>query len=334
MMATRREVAELAGVSVATVSNVLNRSKRASPEVTQRVLEAVEALDYRPNLLARSLTTRESRHVVMLVDSLTNPRTAELLAGAQSAAAGNGYMLSAVVARPGDPRALRELVSRGVDGVLIAPACDLPRITGQIDPGLTVVRPDPFSVDFNPAMDDLLRHLRDLGHERIAFLGGVAAQSPEHSRYAAWRDAMARAGLALDPSLISDVPPDSPADEAEGQRAMAGLLKRCAPFTAVCALTDQMALGAIRVLARANLPVPRAVSVVGCDHLRVFSSLTPSLTSIDARTFDAGHLLFDRLLAQLRSQTISPRPLPARYAPGETAAAAGGARGQSLPRSI
>ena len=332
-MATRREVAQLAGVSVATVSNVLNRSKRVTPEVTHRVLEAAEALNYRPNLLARSLTTRESRHVVMLVDSLINPRSVELLAGAQAAASENGYLLSVAAVRPGDPRGLRELVSRGVDGVLIAPTCDHPRITEQIDPDLTAVRVDPCAVDFNPAMDDLLRHLRDLGHERIAFLGGVAAQSAEQPRYSAWRAAMARAGLEIDSALILDIPADSPADEAEGQRAMAGLLKRSAPFTAVCAVSDQMALGAIRALARAGFSVPHDISVIGCDHLRALAGLTPFLTSIDARTFDLGGRLFGHLLSVLRSQTEPRSPLPARYIPGETTAcAAACAAGELLPR--
>ena len=325
-MATRREVAELAGVSVATVSNVLNRSKRVSPDATQRVLDAVRALGYRPNLIARSLTTRESRQVAMVADSLTNPRTAELLAGAESAAAEHGYMLSVVVPRPGDPRELCELASRGVDGVLLAPGCDHRRITELIDPVLTVARCDPLAVDFEPAMYDLLRHFRDLGHERIAYLGGVTELSAGHARYAAWRSAMARVGLAIDPALIADIPFDSPADEGEGQRAMTGLLKRDVFFSAVCALSDPMALGAIRVLTQAGYAVPGDVTVAGCDHLHSLSAMTPLLTTIDARIFDAGRRLFLQLLESLRNQTPTPTSIPARYIPGETTAGLRGRR--------
>ena len=95
-MATRRDVAQRAGVSVATVSYVMNDTKNVTPEVRERVMRAVDELDYRPNLLARGLSTRETRHVAMLVDNLSNPHYCEVLSGAQEVASKNGYIVSVI----------------------------------------------------------------------------------------------------------------------------------------------------------------------------------------------------------------------------------------------
>ena len=119
-MATRRDVAQRAGVSVATVSYVMNNTKNVTPEVRERVMHAVDELDYRPNLLARGLSTRETRHVAMLVDNLNNPHYCEVLSGAQEVASKNGYIVSVISVDFSNTRDVLDLASRWLDGAILA----------------------------------------------------------------------------------------------------------------------------------------------------------------------------------------------------------------------
>lgn len=119
-MATRKDVAEYAGVSVATVSYVVNHTKHVTPEVQARVEEAIRELHYTPNLVARSLVTRKTQHVAMLVNNLKNPYYTELLAGAQAVASKKDYIVSTIMIDYSNPEGGLKLASRGVDGVILA----------------------------------------------------------------------------------------------------------------------------------------------------------------------------------------------------------------------
>ena len=120
MTSTRKDVAKMAGVSVATVSNVINKTKQVTPKVKEKVEMAIKELNYSPNLVARSLSTRRTQHVAMLVNNLRNPYYTEMLAGAQSVASKKGYIVSIVMVDYADSQENLKLTSRGLDGVIVA----------------------------------------------------------------------------------------------------------------------------------------------------------------------------------------------------------------------
>lgn len=314
-MATRKDVAMRAGVSVATVSNVINRSKNVTPAVERRVRDAIEALNYRPNLLARGLSTRESKHMAMLVDNLYNPHYAELLAGAQAEASEQGYIVSVLSVDLSNPQDILDLPSRGVDGAILALSCDCDRVEAMIGELLPCVRLGGWvRVDYGPAAQDMIKLLKALGHRDMAFLSGVDLRV--NPAYPAWRQAMETQGLPIREELIVDGVP--PADQAEGYRAMEALLARNVPFTALFAGNDLAAMGAMRALHRAGRSVPGDVSVVGCDQLQAYRCVTPTLASMDTHAFEIG-----RCLVRLLTEEIALKPhetliVPARFAPGES----------------
>ena len=120
MSVTRKDVAKLANVSEATVSYVLNNKKHVTPEVKQRILDAAKELNYHPNLLARSMTTKKTKHIAMLVNNINNPHYSSILSGVQSVAEIEGYIVSlcSVDREPKDT--IGKLISRGIDGIIIA----------------------------------------------------------------------------------------------------------------------------------------------------------------------------------------------------------------------
>lgn len=322
-MATRRDVAERAGVSVATVSYVLNRTKNVTPEVRKRVLTAARELDYHPNLLARSLSTKRTRHVAMLIDNLHNPHYCEILEGAQQLASEKGYIVSVIAVDQSNPRDILELTGRGVDGVILSLPGERPEVRSLLGDRLPVVMAgESVRIDYLPAMEEMLAHLTALGHRRIAFLSGLPLDTAEHGRYLAWQTAMARQGLAVDPALVVDGLPGAATDEAEGVRAMGELLRRGVEFTAVYAVNDLMALGAMSALIHAGQSVPGRVSVVGCDQLRVLYALTPSLASMDVQPMDIGRHLMRHLIDEIGRRPRRPTEIVARYVPGESVAQA------------
>lgn len=319
-MSTRKDVAKLAGVSVATVSYVLNNTKHVTPEVHKRVMDAVRELDYSPNLVAKSLATRQTRHVAMLVDNLKNPYYCELLEGIQELAARNGYIVSVVLVDVAKRKSILELAARGVDGIILALGThDVREYVGKNIPlsfaGKRVV------LDYQEAVLQMVQCLKSHGHTKIAFLSGFSSSDPSNERYFCLEKAMRQEGLVLDPDLIVEGQPFGRTDEQEGKRAVEELLGRKKEFTALFAINDLMALGAYRGLREAGYTVPEDISLVGCDAVRLMEMMSPSLSTLDTHAFETGQALMEALILEIfpeRDVEKKSWKIPVTFVPGES----------------
>lgn len=282
------DVARLAGVSTATVSRALNGTARIAPATQRAIDAAVAQLGYRPNTIARSLVTRATQTIAMLLPDVTNPFYAELVHGVQQAASERGYTML-LCTTDGDARQeeryLELLRSKQVDGVLVDGLVLPPeRVARFVREGLPIVCLDR-DVDSATVplvqVDNVLgariatRHLLELGHWRIAHLRGPELGIADE-RVEGFSEALAEAELEPDPRAI--VAGDW-TDEG-GYRAVRQLIHDGVPFTAVFAANDLSAIGAINGLAESGLRVPQDVSVVGFDDLRLAAFTLPPLTTV------------------------------------------------------
>lgn len=318
-MATRKEVAQRAGVSVATVSYVLNGTKKVTAEVEARVREAAEQLDYRPNLLARGLSKKETRHVVLVADNLNNPHISDLFCGAQEIASKNGYIVSVLSVHVSQPQDLLDLTRRGVDGVILALAKDNRELLDLLDPDMPIAfLGGCLDFDQTQAIDDMVEHLTSLGHRRFAFLSGMPHEAPYHPRFVSLVKALNARGLSMDPALVVDGKSTMNLDAAEGFREMNELLDRNVPFTAVYAINDMVAMGAIRALAKRGLKVPEDVSVVGNDCLEIYQWATPTLASMEGYGVEIGRKLMQQIIDKIASKPLEEYAFIVKYVPGES----------------
>ena len=298
-MSTRKEVAKLAGVSVATVSYVLNNTKNVTPKVRQRVLDAAEELQYSPNLVAKSLATKQTRHVAMLVDNLKNPYYCEVLEGVQEAAARNGYIVSVVLVDVARRKSILDLAARGVDGIILAVGThDVREYLGEKIPVAFVGK--QVDLDFENAVWQMVRFLKGKGHRKIAFISGMPVSDPGHQRYICLVRALELEKIPLYRELIVDGVPYGKTDEMEGMRAVKELLKRGNEFTAVFAVNDLMALGVCRGLRDAGYSVPGDISVVGCDAIGLLDMISPALSTIDTHAYETGQALMESLIEEMQ----------------------------------
>ncbi len=300
-MATRKDVAERAGVSVATVSYVINHTKHVTPEVQARVEEAIRELHYTPNLVARSLVTRKTQHVAMLVNNLKNPYYSEMLAGAQKAASKRGYIVSIVMIDYANEEEGLQLAARGVDGAIIA-TVHSEETEQKLKGLLPCVLPSDYELSYKDAIFHAVKSLKEKGHRNIAYLSGLHMDAETHVRYRDLQEAFRYYDLPLQEKLMVDGNEREETDEASGAEAMRELLGRKVPFTAVFALNDLMAFGAIRELKNAGLRVPEDVSVIGCDNVEMGRYLVPSLSTMDVSTFEMGKYLMKKLITQINQK--------------------------------
>ncbi len=310
-MVTRKEVAELAKVSEATVSYVVNNTKNVTPEVRERVLAAVHKLGYRPNMIARSLVTKETRHVAMLVDNLKNPYYCEILEGAQSIASEAGYIVSVLSIDVSNKESVMELASRGVDGIIFAMGSERVDNYLKIGPPCVYVGENVY-MNYQKAIDDMIGCLVERGHSKIAMLCGIPLDQ-DNVRYQNFVKSIDNHGLDLNSSLIVDACSGGRTDEAEGARAMTELLARNEEFTAVYALNDLMAMGAMKVLREAGIQIPQEVSIIGCDNLSILSYLSPTLSTMDVEAFQVGRSLMQLLIEKIKVEPLSSNTIEARF---------------------
>lgn len=292
-MATIKDVARRASVSVATVSYVLNDSGSVSQETRERVLDAIKQLDYHPNAVARSLQSRRSDTVAFVLSArsrrVTDPFFMELVSTMVDESTRRGFnLLLSAAAHPSEESALfRRLAKSGrAAAFLLADTQENdPRLRtlGQLSvPVVTFGRTGSqdghawIDVDGRAGVRLAVEHLVDLGHRRIAFLAMTSSFHCAGEREAGYRDGLAAAGLAIEGRLIVS----EELTEDGGYRAMSRLPELEAPPTAVVASSDVMAFGAMRAIRECGLEPGIDVSVVGFDDIALAASTHPALTTV------------------------------------------------------
>jgi LacI family transcriptional regulator len=309
-----KDVAAAAGVSVTTVSHILNEveGKRINAETRQRVLETVRQLGYAPNGLARGLRLKRSSTIGFVSDRIaTTPFAGQIILGAQEEAAKHDLLLL-MLNTGGDPelerREIELLLQRQVDGVLYASmyhrVVQVPEQLRSVptvlldartdNPAVPSVVPDEVQGGFT-AVHELLRH----GHRRIGFLNNVDDIPATHGRLAGYRRALSEAGVAFDPRLVVT----ETSDAAGGYRAALTLLQRAERPTALFCFADRMAMGAYRAAAELGLSIPADLSVIGFDNQELIcDGIFPGLTTVALPHYDMGA----RAVAQLLALTGTP----------------------------
>ncbi|MDR5858059.1 transcriptional regulator CytR [Halomonas eurihalina] len=302
-MTNIRKVAELADVSVATVSRTLKTPDIVSPETRDRVLAAVEKAGYRPNMMAVQFRSQRTRNLVVLVPTIANTFFARVIGGIQEAAQRRGYgiLLCNTLGDERTERAYAGMVStRQADGLIQLRAYDpFTTLNGQERPPMVNVcevldeAPCPtVKLDNRAAARAVTEHLLSLGHHRIGMIKGPRNSPLTRDRLLGFQDALAAAGLTPDKSLWcpGDFTPPS------GHRAAGDLLARTDPPTAIFCENDEMAMGAMRRIKEAGLRVPEDISVAGFDDIAFASYCAPSLTTIAQPAEDFGHEAVSLLL--------------------------------------
>ncbi|WP_086690630.1 LacI family DNA-binding transcriptional regulator [Streptomyces recifensis] len=314
-MSTMADVARNAGVSVATVSHVLNGTRPVLPHTRQAVLDAVEALGYTPNSLARSLVTSRTRSIGLAVSAISNPYFTEILQGVEAAALEAGYSL--LIADPHDDpehelKVVKLLHGRRVDGMIVAPSAEpgdlvaylrrqavptvlLDRVLEQAGPGQGQF--DQVCAENSGPMAELVTHLASLGHRRIGLVAGLPGLSTTSERIAGYRQGLAAAGLYADDELVV-----SGSSEARGaERATAALLALPGAPTALVTANNAMTIGALRALRERGLSVPGDIALACFDDFAWADLFAPRLTAIAQPSREMGaravRVLLDRLSA-------------------------------------
>jgi DNA-binding LacI/PurR family transcriptional regulator len=312
LAARLRDVAERAGVSIRTVSNVVNGYATVSRQKRERVEAAVSELGYRPNVIARSLKHGRSGLIALMVPELDVAYFAELARAVVTTAREYGYTV-VVDQTDGEPDRERELIMRDgsanlFDGVILSPLAmsqtDLAErdatsplvLLGEriVDSGY-----DHVAIDNVAAAQLATNHLIELGRTRIAAIGDQPYETGETAqlRTRGYEQAHQQHGREVDRSLVV---PTRQFHFADGTEAMEQLLKRPGgPPDAVFCYNDLLALGAIRVLLAAGLRVPEDVAVVGFDDIEAGRYNTPSLTTVAPDKRAIARLAVERLVARL-----------------------------------
>lgn len=289
--ATLKDVAKRAGVHPGTASRALNPQTRGlvSEATVRRVQAAAKALAYRPNSIARGLRTNRTMMVGIVVPDLSNPVFSPMVRGAADVLDRAGYT-SVIADTDNDPtkeaEAFDRLRARQIDGLLVASARrDDDAVRGLADSGVPTVllnrRAERTSLpsvtsDDESGIEEAVRHLRSLGHVRIAHLSGPTALSTGLERARAFRQVMHEQGGVLDPQLFEECRTYS---VEEGARTARALLDRVMP-TAVIAGNDQIAIGLIGVLQERGLRCPEDVSVIGYNDMPFVDRFSPPLTTV------------------------------------------------------
>ena len=314
---TIRDVARRAGVAMATVSNVLTGRRPVAEDRRRRVLEAVAALGYQPNLLASGLRRRRTATIGIVVPDLTNPFFAAMVQRIEGLAAAGGYQVL-LVDSTNDPareeERTRALLARRIDGLVFAPTEDaLPPIRGLEPGGVPMVIVDRTIADggYDTVLADNVdacergcRHLLDLGHRDIALLVPRDHLANIRERIEGYRRALAAAGLAAREHVVIG---GSDAESCRG--ALEPELRRRERPSAIFAAAYESTLGAIRAIRAVDLAFPDRIALLGFDDFDWMRVLRPYISTV-AQPIDAlGAEAWRLLSARLRGESAPPARL-------------------------
>ncbi len=315
MSVTIKEVAQRAGVSTATVSRTLNNTGPVDEETRRRVRDAARELHYIPNMLGRSLSTRRTDTIGLLLPDLFGEFFSEVIRGCDRTAQLSRYHL--IVSSSHNNRqeieaAIRTMRGR-VDGlVIMSPHIDAGSLHHNLPATLPVVllncyvdteNFDALNIDNFAGARNAVAHLAGHGHRRIGIIKGTEHNMDAFERLRGYRSALEDAGIAVSETL--EFPGNF--SDASGYDAARAMLRRSPVPTAVFVSNDAMAVGAISAFREAGVDVPGAMAVVGFDDIPIASFLTPPLTSVHVDIDNLGALAVESLVQALREKSRHTR---------------------------
>jgi LacI family transcriptional regulator len=305
---TQRDIAELAGVSITTVSHVVNGTRAVAEDTKAAVLRAIETTGYTGDAIARSLVTGGTRSIGMAVSLVANPYFASLMQAIEREASANGYTV--ILADTHDTAAterdvVRALRSRRVDGLLITPAPGDGSVIGElvsldvptvlIDRLATRGDVDQIGAENIQATSALTAHLASLGHRRIGMISGVPGLTTSEERVLGYRLGLGRSGLTWSPDLVAC----GNSSREGGALAVSTLLALPEPPTALVVANDSMMVGVLQEARRRGLRIGRDLPVVVYDEVEWADLVDPPLTTMAQPIEDIGRQAVRLLLARL-----------------------------------
>jgi LacI family transcriptional regulator len=315
-MTTMAEVAREAGVSITTVSHVVNGTRQVNVKTVERVQAAIERTGYRPHSIARALAGARTQSIGLAISGISNPYFMDVVAAIEAEASAHGHTLLLGDTHDEPEKELQmvqELAARRVDGLLLAPSAGAgdQALRYLAERSLPVVLLDRFlpvpldqvgTHNAEPTAD-LVAHLVDHGHRRIGFVAGLRGLSTTEERIDGYRLGLARCGLEIDERLV-----DYGNSQHESARAATHrLLDGPTPPTALVAANNAMTIGAMHALRDRGLRVPTDIALVAFDDLEWSDLFEPRLTVIAQPTRDIGRTAVQMLLARLEAPDREPQ---------------------------
>lgn len=313
---TIREVAEMAGVSVATVSRALAGSDLVSSELIARVNNAAKALDYKPNQMARNFRTQKTRMIGLVISDIENPFFTSVVRGVEMVLREANFSLLLTNSDEDEKiewEHLQNLRAEGVAGLIIAPtAKDTKKYDELIESGMLLVaidrmpaniKTDRVTVNNSDGTYTAVKHLIDQGHQKIGFIAGLAKLSTAYERQKGYERAMKDAGLTIEPGWVQE----GNFRRDGGFTGMMNILALRNRPTAVIAANNLMTLGALQAIYERHVHIPSEMAIVGYDDMAWASSLNPPLTVIAQPTFELGRVAAQLLLDRIKDKDRSFR---------------------------
>lgn len=304
-MATIKDVAKLAGVSISTVSLALNGQPHVRAETKQKVLAAARRLNYQPNGIARDLKMSKTETIGLILPDLAGPFYSELIRGIQDITATNDYELVAMSAIGVRPKSIRYIQEKRTDGMIM--------MSQQIDSSLIqqAARPDfpiillnrevssdyviSVMIDNRKAAYEAVRFMLQQGYPEIAYLGGPEDSPDNRDRFIGYRQALDEVGLTVEAKwcLQGDFTKEG------GYKAAKRLTEGVLP-SAIFAANDEMAIGLMEGLQAAGIAIPEEVAVAGFDDIQLASYVRPALTTVRQPMYELGSMAAKLLFRLLK----------------------------------
>jgi len=307
-----KKIAKIAKVDHSTVSRALHNSPVVKPSTKERILKIARAYHYVPNEIARSLKTKRTKIVGLIVSDIKNPFFTEIISATEAHLAKNNYN---IILCNTDYSVLKEqeflniLFSKSVDGIIISPTSlehlhtdffqryRLPNVL--LDIKSKNLKSNCVYVDQEQGGYIAIRYLIDKGHRRIAFMAGPQTMSSSQQAIKGYIKAHKRMSVSLDENLIIRIPQDYDAAYTETQK----LLREDRKVTAIFALSDFLCIGIYRALQEENLRIPDDIAVLGYDDLSLLRFLKPSLTTVRQPNSDIGNAAAELILSNIKEGT-------------------------------
>ncbi|GCF08464.1 LacI family DNA-binding transcriptional regulator [Dictyobacter arantiisoli] len=319
---TMKDVANLAGVSMATVSRVLNNSSKVDAEMTENVQAAISQLKYQPNRVARTLAGSRSTLLGLLVTDLQNPFFMELMRGVEEVAQKHGYLLiigNTMENVHREEQYLEILAAESVAGAIVVPtqeqAHSLDILKIRNIPIVTVDRRiqdssiDTVLIDNVAAAHEATTHLLATGHRRIGIITGPSSTMTANERLSGYEQALQEAGIA--PAL--ELQQRGPYREESGEQLTHQLLTVDPPIDALLTANNQLTIGALRALYTQQKRIPEDIAIVGFDEVGWTTSHLITITTVTQPAYELGRIATERLFHHIKYPDAPAQEIILKY---------------------